>query len=47
MGRRNIRPRETARAYSSDQEWNIRANLDRQLHFLVEITATTLPDIVV
>ena len=47
-GRKNIRPRETPRPFSPDQEWNMRVNLDRQLRFPVEITATSLrPDTVV
>ncbi len=47
-GRRNIRPRETTRPFSPDQEWNMRVDLDRQLRFPVEIIATSLhPDIVV
>lgn len=47
-GRRNIRPRETSRPFSPDQEWNMRVDLDKQLRFPVEIIATSLrPDIVV
>ncbi|KAL0188639.1 hypothetical protein M9458_015738, partial [Cirrhinus mrigala] len=39
---------ETARLFSSNQEWNMRVDLDRQLRFPTEITTTPLrPDIVV
>ncbi|KAL7405964.1 hypothetical protein ABVT39_010967 [Epinephelus coioides] len=47
-GRRNTRPRETARPFSPNQEWNMRVDLNRQLQFPTEITTTSLrPDIVV
>ncbi|RXN29065.1 hypothetical protein ROHU_018794 [Labeo rohita] len=46
--RRSTRSRETARLFSSNQEWNMRVDLDRQLRFPMEITITSLrPDIVV
>ncbi|KAL0159986.1 hypothetical protein M9458_043711, partial [Cirrhinus mrigala] len=46
--RRSTRSRETARLFSSNQEWNMRVDLDRQLRFPTEITTTSLrPDIVV
>ncbi|RXN06597.1 hypothetical protein ROHU_032706 [Labeo rohita] len=46
--RRSTRPREIARLFSPNQEWNMRVDLDRQLRFPTEITITSLrPDIVV
>ncbi|KAJ8381264.1 hypothetical protein SKAU_G00020420 [Synaphobranchus kaupii] len=47
-GRRSTKPRETPRLFSSDQEWNMRVDLGRQLQFPGEITTTSIrPDIVV
>src|SRR4029434_2338401 len=46
--RRSTRPKATPKLFSSDQEWNMRVDLGRQLQFPSEITTTSLrPDIVV
>ena len=47
-GQRHTRPRETSRPFSPGQEWDMRADLNKQLRFPTEITTTSLrPDIVV
>lgn len=47
-GQRYTRPRETSRPFSTDLEWDMRVDLNKQLRFPTEIITTSLrPDIVV
>ncbi|CAJ1066394.1 hypothetical protein F2P79_020824%2C partial [Xyrichtys novacula] len=45
---KDVRPGKIPKPFSPDQEWDMRVDLDRQLHVPVEITTTSFrPDIVV